>query len=345
MKVWILTSGFGNGHTSAANALEKEYLSRGHTVVVSDIIQLLYPKKTDFIYTVFSKVICRHSWLYNALNQFGRKAYNKPKTAPALERELEHICPDMVITTWSGCGRKLGKLNIPVHVCITDVGVHAGWLYPYAASYWVATSYVGCQLTKLGISSEKICIRGIPVREEFRCLPNKAGIHDIKHLLIMGGGLGIIPWFDELLQGLKNIPKIEITVVAGKNQQLYQKIKTEYPFVQVIGFVNNIHDYLAKADFLISKPGGISLFESIYATTPYIAMYPSYQHELENANFIESKEIGIVIHNHTDACQQISQLLSDEQRYLTYQKHMVQVKQEIELNRMKYEGAYDNYDV
>lgn len=345
MKVWILTSGFGSGHSSAAKALEEEYQRKGHTVVVSDVVQLMYPKKAKLIYTVFSQLICPNSWLYNALNQFGRGAYHNPKTPAALQKELNHIRPDLIVTSWSGCGRKLGQLHIPVYVCITDVGVHTGWLYPYASSYWVATAEVADQLTKLGIPSAKICVRGIPVREEFRCLPDKSAMNQTKHLLIMGGGLGIIPWLDELLQGLQNVPHIKITVVAGKNQHLYQKLKKEYPFVQAAGFVDHISDYLMQADFLISKPGGVSLFESIYATTPYIAMHPAYQHELENASFIERNKIGMVIHRQTDACRQIIQLLADDSRCRTYQKHMVRVKRDIELNRMKYEGVNDHHTV
>ncbi len=343
MKVWILTSGFGNGHSSVANALEEEHQRKGHTVVVSDVVQLLYPQKAKLIYAVFSRVICRHSWLYNVLNQFGRGAYQNPQTAAVLERELDRICPDMIVTTWSGCGRKLGKLHIPVHVCITDVGVHAGWLYPHADSYWVATTEVADQLRKLGISPERIRVRGIPVREEFRCLPDKAGVHEIKHLLIMGGGLGIIPWLDELLQGLRNVPQIRITVVTGKNQQLYQKLKTGYPFVQVTGFVNNIHDYLAQADFLISKPGGISLFESIYATTPYIAMHPAYEHELENAAFIEKKQIGLVVHHGEDTSEKIIELLADEQLCRAYQANMVRLKRDIEQSRRTFEEEMEGY--
>lgn len=343
MQVWILTSGFGSGHRSAAKALEEEYQSKGHTVVISDIVQLLYPKTAKLIYTVFSRLICPNSWLYNVLNQFGRGGYHNPKTPAALERELDRICPDMIVTTWSGCGRKLGMLPIPIHVCITDVGVHTGWLYPYAASYWVANSDVADQLSKLGVSPANIHVRGIPVREEFRRLPEKSAMHRTKHLLIMGGGLGIIPWLDELLLGLRDASQVKITVVAGKNQQLYQKLKKEYPFVQAIGFVNNIYDYLTQADFLISKPGGVSLFESIYATTPYIAMCPAYKHEMENASFIEKNEIGMVIHRREDACKQITELLADEQRCRTYQTHMVQVKRDIERSRRNYERVNVEY--
>lgn len=337
MKIWILTSGFGSGHSSAAKALEEEFQSKGHTVVISDIVQLLYPKTAKLIYTVFSRVICRHSWLYNALNQFGRGAYHDPKTPSSLEKELARIGPDMIVTTWSGCGRKLGQLNIPVHVCITDVGVHTGWLYPHAASYWAATTEVAEQLTNLGISPEMVHVRGIPVREEFHHLPEKTAMHKTKHLLIMGGGLGILPWLDVLLQGLADLPNVKITVVVGKNQHLYRKLTQEYPHVQTVGFVNNIDHYLAQADFLISKPGGISLFESIYAATPYIAMCPAYAHELENAAFIEKKEIGMVVHHCENSCRQIKELLSDKQRCCTYLANMVQLKRDIEENRKSFE--------
>ena len=343
MKLWILTSGFGNGHRSAAEALAEEYRRKGHTVVVSDIVELLYPKQANLIYYLFSRVICHHSWLYNTLNQFGRGSYESPKTPGVLQTALDDIRPDAIITTWSGCGRKLGKLSVPVHVCITDLGVHTGWLYPYAQSYWVATQEVAEKLEKLGVASETIQVRGIPVQEKFRCLPEKNALHKTKQLLIMGGGLGIIPWLDELLQNIKELPDMSITVVTGKNQQLYAKLTQEYPRVHTVGFVHNIDQYLTQADFLISKPGGISLFESIYAATPYIAMYPAYEHELENATFIEKKEIGLVVRAGENACWQIKELMADEERCRTYQANMLQLKREIEQKRMRFEEEFTVY--
>lgn len=345
MKVWILTSCFGNGHFSAAKALEEEYRQKGHTVVVSDIVQILHPKAVTAIYTVFSRCICRSSAIYNMANHFGRNTYHNPETHPALQKELDRIRPDLIVTTWSGCGRKLGKQDVPVYVCITDVGVHAGWIYPYATAYFAATPDVAEKLTGLGVSAEKIHVRGIPVKSEFRCLPDKtvAENRTEKSLLIMGGGLGIIPWLDDLLREMKRAPNVKITVITGKNRSLYQKLKREYPFVQAVGFVSNVSDYLMQADFLVSKPGGVSLFESIYAATPCIAMCPKYQHELENAAFIEKYEIGMVVWRQESAYQQIMKLLADEQMCRRYQMNVERKKYEIELARMKNEGVeYQN---
>lgn len=341
MKIWILTSCFGNGHFSAAKALEEEYRQKGHTVVVSDIVQLLYPKKAKAIYAVFRHCICKIGGIYNLANRVGRNTYHNPKTPKALKKELERMRPDLIITTWSGCGRKLGKLDIPVCICVTDVGVHAGWVYPYASAYFVATEDTAEKLAGFGVPAEQIHVRGIPVKGAFRQLPDKiAAEHRTeKRLLVMGGGLGIIPWLDDLLRDMEQMPHVKITVIAGKNQALYQKLKQEYPFVEAVGFVDHVSAYLAEADFLISKPGGVSLFESIYATTPCIAMCPVYEHELENAAFIEKYEIGTVVWQQASAYEQIAELLADEQRCRRYQRNVVRKKHEIERSRMENEGV------
>ncbi len=340
MMIWILTSAFGSGHRSAAQALAEEYRHKGHTVVVSDIVELLYPRQAKLIYSFFSRVICRNSWLYNFLNQFGRGRYESRKTSSALQKSIDLLHPDLIITTWSGCGRKLGKISIPVHVCITDLGVHAGWIYPYATSYWVATHEVAEKLAKLNVVAEKIHVRGIPVREKFRCLPEKTILHHTKQLLIMGGGLGIMPWLDEFLQNIKGMPGVSVTVVTGNNQKLYNRLQRKYPWVRTVGFVHNIDQYLAQADFLLSKPGGISLFESIYAATPYIAMYPVYEHESENAAFIEKKQLGLVIHTGENAYWKVKQLLANEELFHAYQTNMVRLRHEIEESRMCFEEEF-----
>lgn len=338
MKIWILTSHFGSGHASAAQALGEEYLRQGHSVVISDIVELLYPRAARLIYAAFRCLICPHSALYNFLNQFGRNSYPATRTNARVRAALASIDPDAIITTWSGCGRALGQLSLPVHVCITDVGVHTGWLYPYAASFWVAAEQTAAQLTDLGVSPHQIRVRGIPVREKFRTLPEKTTMHSPKELLIMGGGLGIIPWLDTLLEGLENDPCIQLTVVAGKNHRLFRQLKEKHPRVRAIGFVSNLEDYLAQADCLISKPGGISLFESICATTPYIAMCPAFEHELENAAFIEAKQIGLVIRSQADACRQIRELLADQPRWHTYRANMAAWKQTLEANQKSAES-------
>ena len=233
MKILILTSCFGNGHLSVAQALEEEYASYGQSVIVRDVLNIVYPKFHNIIYLFFNRFICRKSYLYNFLNQFGRKNRKKSQSSKRLLKELDKIQPDMIVTTWSGCGNFIGRLNIPVCICITDVGFHPGWLYPYATQYLVATNDVSKRLEEYGISKDKILVRGIPVKKEFYDLVPQRKFMNKKKILIMGGGLGIIPWLDDFLFEIKDVSNLEITIVTGRNQSLFKKIKNEYPSVHV----------------------------------------------------------------------------------------------------------------
>ena len=335
MKILILSSNFGSGHYSAAQAIKEECLNKGHRVYIYDVVEVLYPKEAKYIYEVFRKVICKNSQIYNLLNNIGRKQYQNPKKSKKLHKLIREINPDLIISTWSGCGRKLGRIEIPVHIYITDVTVHEGWLYPDASIYWVANNDVANALLKLNVAPEKIRIYGIPVKEEFRKLQDKLTMCQNKHLLIMGGGLGIIPWLDELLIGLKDIEGLKITVITGKNKELYKKVKRNFDNVEVLAYTNEMPKYIWEADYVISKPGGVSLFESIYATTPYIAMYPVYKQEIANAEYINKHQIGTVIYQNQDAVKAIIELLNDDKCSQLYQDKIVALKHQIILERHK----------
>lgn len=54
---------------------------------------------------------------------------------------------------------------------------------------------------------------------------------------------------------------------------------------------------MQDADIIISKAGGITLFESIYAQLPLFGICPFLEQEIENANHIENECIGKVIWN------------------------------------------------
>lgn len=346
MKVWIITARFGNGHFSAAKALEEEYKELGYEVVVSDIVEIMYPKLAPTIYGLFNHIICRSSTVYNLVNAFGRKPSEAPKVSSLLTAAFNRIKPDIIITTWSACGRKLGALPVPVYVCITDIGVHAGWVYPHAAGYLVATKDVAEKLVQIGVCRENIYVRGIPMKKVFYQLSGKA-IHRKKgnNLLIMGGGLGILPWVDYVLDFLCEYPELNINIIAGNNKKLYHHLKNKYPFVTVVGFTDQVSSYLADADLLISKPGGVTLFESIYATTPCVAMLPTYQHELENADFIQKHQIGQVIWDKHTAPQQILELLENNALRRKYRANMIRVKWEVETAKQQRKRGYYEHAV
>lgn len=328
MKVWIVTARFGQGHFSAAKAIEEEYKARGYEVIVSDIMELLYPFLSSWIYGVFNHIICRHAAIYNFLNEFGRNPKKERNQSQQVQKAFKEIQPDVILTTWSACARMLGPLPVPIYVCITDLGVHTGWIAPHVQGYFAATQDVAQKLIQMGVAKEKIHIHGIPVKKVFREINHKP--KSSNKILIMGGGLGILPWVDKLLDELREYPQIKITVIAGNNRRLYRKLERKYPFVTVLGFTNEVFRYLAESDLLVSKPGGVSLFESIYAETPCVAVFPSYKHELDNAEFIQKQEIGSVVWSGESAGACVVNLLKNGDVCQKYQLNIKKIKQELQ---------------
>lgn len=333
MKIWIVTARFGQGHFSAARSLEEKYKARGYEVVVSDVIELLYPFGASMVYGAFNHIICRNAAIYNFLNEFGRNPDKEVLPAKQLKEAFDEIQPDAVITTWSACARMLGSLPVPTFVCVTDLGVHAGWVAPHVQGYLVATQSVADQLVEMKVPEGKIHISGIPVKKVFETLAPEP--KTTKKVLIMGGGLGILPWVDSLLKELSEHPEIKITVIAGRNRKLYRKLYQRYPSATIIGFTSKVAEYLAQADLLVSKPGGVTLFESIYAETPCLAVFPSYKHEIENAKLIQTREIGDVVWQGESLCDGILKALENEEKRCLWQKNMQEMKTQLQAQQRK----------
>ena len=293
MKIWILSSKFGQGQWSVAEALKEKYETQGHRVIISDVVALAYPKTYHLIYRIFNDIISRNSAIYNFVNTFGRKSGKVKKASRLVRQAYAEVSPDMVITTWSAAACMLGEADVPLTVCVTDFGVHPGWVAENASGYIVADDELKEKLVDFGVSQKIICTYGIPVKNKFHSIQTKPLYSS--NVLIMGGGLGICPWIDELLSQLTLHQSLSISVITGNNKKLYKRLVQNYPTIEVVGYTEQIELYMARSAVIVSKPGGVSLAESMAVKVPFIAMYPSYEHELENAAYIEKHHIGSII--------------------------------------------------
>lgn len=293
MKIWILASKFGQGHWSAAEALKEKYEAQNHEVIISDVIEITHPLLHKTIYTFFKQIICRFTPFYNFVNHFGRNPKKEMKVKKRLHQEYEKIKPDLIYTTWSKAARMLGSVETELKVVVTDFGVHRGWLSSAASVYIVADESVKKKLMSYGIHRDIIEVKGIPVKKQF--YHRSKASYGKKNILIMGGGLGICPWVEKLLEKITLYPHVSITVITGNNEALFKKIRKKYPSVNTVGFTKEMHKYLKEASLVISKPGGVSLAESIAIGVPFIAIYPTFDHEIENATYIETHHYGAVI--------------------------------------------------
>lgn len=319
MNILILTGRFGMGHYSAAQALRlqlKRAFPRAE-VEVEDFFAYALPDGAETLYKCFDLLVSRGSGLYNLYYQaMGHIPF---RTRPPMEELfqdkllelLEERRPDVAIATHPLCARLVSDYkeevgaDLPLITCITDLTSHAEWLAPATDCYLVGAPGIGARLREKGVPEDKILVTGIPVKPEFRERADRRQGRRPgapRRLLIMGGGLGLLPRQDRFYEALDSLPGVETTLLTGNNRKVYERLCGRYPHIHVVGFTDHVYDYMAAADLMLSKPGGVTLFETIFSGLPILAWEPTLQQERNNARFLLESGVGALAPRDPEGC-------------------------------------------
>lgn len=327
MNILILTGKFGTGHLAAANSL-KQQLLRGFpeaAVEVVDFLAYAMPKLSKAMYKGFHMMVFHGSPIFNTYYKFtslGRADAHPPMENMLFNRLSELLCesnPDVVLATHPLCAQLVSRfkektgLAMPLITCITDVTSHPEWINRNTDYYLVPSGEVRQKLAEKGVDPALVFVTGIPVREEFRQLFHRGT--GKKELLIMGGGLGLLPRDISFYKALHEIPDVHTTIVTGHNQKLFERLHGRWENMQVVGYAERIWEYMARADLIVTKPGGITLFEAIFARVPVFSWQPTLLQEKNNARWMTENGIGWVAER-ADFAEEIRELVLDESRLL-----------------------------
>lgn len=310
MKIIMLTAKCGMGHFKCAKAIEEKiknvfYLAEVECV---DIYEAKFGEKAQLFYKCYDLLVDYGNLIYNfaykSITKNSEKQKLKKLMSDLLLRDfsdfIESKKPDLVISTYSFTSELMSAYKektgstVPLITWITDVKPHNGWVNYNTDAYIIADEITKNELAKMGVNVDKIKIGGIPVSSEFKLDTNK-NKRTNKNILIMGGGLGILPKNLKFYEKLSSLEDVNITIVTGKNKALYHKLKNKFPRLNVLGYVDNINDLMQNSDILLTKAGGITTFEAIQTETPMVVFKPFLEQEVHNAKYISKKEIGYVL--------------------------------------------------
>lgn len=355
VNILILTGKFGQGHYAAADALATEikHSLDAPNIYIKDIFVHALKKKSKVLYGSFSFMIKRGSRIYNLV--YKRTEHQNKNTRLLLKRHFIHSMEqlikdtkaDIIISTLTFCSkvvsiykRETGH-NIPLITCITDFTPHVEWIYPETDLYLAAAPVVRNLLKQKGIPEDHILVCGIPVREEFK-IGKREAHYDERRLLIMGGGLGLLPKSNALYEKLDQLPNIKTTVITGNNKLLYDTLKNTYSNIVVLGYVNDVYRYMFQADLLLTKPGGITTLEAIYAELPLLMFHPILEQEVENEKFIMDNKLGIELSSETDtAITEIQNIIQDNELLAHIRSNMRCLKSSF--NEGRFQAALIHY--
>lgn len=339
MNILILTGKFGFGHTSAANSIKEKLLLEHpeYNVQVIDFIEYLFPMISKIIYGTFNFLVNKCCTLYNFLNKIGSKNSNAPLKSIIVKKIDKLLIDneiDMCISVFPVCSqyisayKKMRKSNVILNTCVTDVDVHEEWISDETNLYFVASDKTKNNLIDKGVNEDKIVVSGIPVKDSFN---SEKSFKTKKNILIMGGGLGLIPSIDEFLSDLNNNDELTINVIVGNNQKMYDTLSNRFKNVNVIGFTNEVYKYMKDADLIVTKAGGVTMFEAIVSETPLFVIKPFLKQELGNALYIEDNNIGEVVWDKSNSISNdIMQLINNNDKRIKMINNMKRIKTSFE---------------
>ena len=180
-----------------------------------------------------------------------------------------------------------------------------------------------------GISETNLLNTGIPVSSNFiknaKSIRREYNISDDENvILIMLGSMG----FGEIDNIINPLLKenIKIIVICGTNKQLYEKLN-EYKNdnLIVIGFTKNINDFIYSADFVLSKPGGLSSTEIASIHKPLLHIFPIPGIETYNTLFFEKNKMSIKCNNNKEIIKNLKYLINND----TICKEMIENQKKI----------------
>jgi processive 1,2-diacylglycerol beta-glucosyltransferase len=347
MRVLIATVTAGGGHLAAAAALEEAWRTArpSDTLETVDLIKFFSPLHRKVHEDGYLKLVEHAPEIWGMVF----KKTDDPKRAQRLarlkrafpsssrgrfERHIKNFRPDVVLCTHYLPLETLGELKRKpgpkaetrteecggpfVVSVITDFEAHALWMADCVDLYCVAAEETKARLVARGASAGTIVATGIPISARFSAKPDPKAIRkalglrdDLPVLLVLSGGFGMGP-VGEILTELDRVSsEFQTVVVTGRNAELRRELAGEdrkHP-THVLGFASNMHELMAIADLIITKPGGLTTSEALAIGKPLFILNPIPGQEAANSDFLLERGAAAKANRTEDLPFRIEQLL------------------------------------
>lgn len=340
MKALILTASLGGGHNAVARTLADQLESLGVEYRVIDIHGVKHPVYKKLVFrsyvtsmNLFSLTPKLSSKVYNGMQKSKIRAKksspqnNSYATASHLRDIIADYRPDFVLCTQVNAAqavsilKKKGVLTCPCVGVVTDYNVQSYWRDTAHLDFITIPDENLCsELTRLGIDRDRILPIGIPVHQKFlNTMDRRAALDllgldpDLPTFLVMGGSMGF--GIKAHIKSLLDLPfKFQTIIVCGRNERLYEQLYSMNLGLRfkLFGFSDNVNLLMDAADYVITKPGGLSISETLCKKKPILFVNPIPGMEEHNAAFITGEGAGLFVTKAFTLTDAVTDLLEHE---------------------------------
>lgn len=340
-KILIIYATAGIGHKKASMAVKKAYDEMALPDIEVALIDALDYTNDFFKWSYLQAYLL----LVNKLPMFWALAYyitdnpivdlivskirrlNNWANSKKLVKYLLDTKPSVILSTHFFASEVIadlktqGIVDSKLITIITDYRAHSWWIGEGTDAYIVASEDAKRELECRKVDPSKIRVVGIPVEPIFSKPLDRAKIFkttnlrdDLWTILVIGGGFGVGP-IEGITRVIAQIPKnIQMVVVCGRNDELVkrmEKLRGDLKLnMKVLGFIDNVYEYMEISDILISKSGGITVSESLAKDIPMVIISPILGQETGNSDFLIKNGAAIKVKNLDDLKTALEDLLA-----------------------------------
>lgn len=339
MKILILSCKTGEGHNSAAKAMEEAFKRLGAECEIKDPVSFGGDKAKKAVSSLYNGIIKKTPKVFGAIYKIGEfydrtelpspVYYANSLYAKNLDEYIRNNNIDAVVCThlygmeaMTAIKKKFG-CPVPCYGIFTDYTC-----IPFIGDVKMTAMFVPHDEIKqeyiyMGYREDKVFSYGIPVSNSFNedisreDAREELGIDsDKKMILIMTGGVGCGKIY-ELCEELKEVCKEEnmIYVMTGHNNDMKEEIDEKYrgtDNIRTVSFTHKVNLYIKSSDVLITKPGGLSSTEAAVAKVPMVQFMTIPGCETKNADFFRKHEMALKADSIKEAAYCAKILLCDK---------------------------------
>lgn len=221
-----------------------------------------------------------------------------------------HCFPSFLISRL----KERGKLKTPVMNVYTDFFINTVWGRAGIDYHFVADEGMKRELSRSGVSSERIFTTGIPVDDCFKHVRRGRRNTPPYRVLVSGGsnGLGNM---EDILKKLKPSAHIRYDILCGNNRRLYNEIVSlnntyvqPLPYISSRDQMNRLYD---SVDAVITKAGGVTVSEALWKRLPVFIHASLPGQETFNREYLQSQGLIRNLQTGISYDQQLTEVLSD----------------------------------
>ena len=313
-KVLILTAGYGEGHNSAARALQSAFNEQpGIDAELVDLFALRAPRLNNLSRWGYLKIINSFPKLWSSLYAWLDRSPRVPLLFRAFashrrllgriiaEKKPVALCSTYPVYAWLlDRLRREGVVFCPHFTVITDaLTINSLWYRTPSAGWFVTDRDSAAFLTAQGVPADLVHVSGFPVALAFADRPAHwqppnfaAGAGPRILFMINSGRRPALAIARALLQNRD----WHITFTAGRDEVLRRELVTLAQSApaqaEVLGWTNRIPELLMTHHVAISKAGGATTQESINALCPLIVSQVVPGQEEGNYELIRRRDAG-----------------------------------------------------